>query len=50
MRDFLKDYWPWIAIPFGLVLLAVVALWYFAGGEGTNGFVYPIMGGGGSGR
>jgi hypothetical protein len=44
VREFLEEYWAWIAIPFVAVLLIVLALWYFAGRD-SNDLIYPILGG-----
>jgi len=41
MKEFLRDYWLWILIPFLLIGLLVVAVLVF-GGEGTSAFRYDL--------
>ena len=45
MKKALKEYWPWIVIPFVLVLGGLVALYFFAGDEGASPFQYNVFGG-----
>jgi len=46
MKDFLADYWLWMAIPFVLVVAALAFLYFWAdGGDAASPFVYNIGGG-----
>ena len=38
---FLRENWLWIAVPIGIVLLALVLLLVFSD-DSSSGFVYPI--------
>jgi hypothetical protein len=42
MKDFLKEYWAWIVVPFVLVVGALVLAYFFLGDEGASPFVYDI--------
>ena len=43
MKAFLKEYWPWIVIPFVLVLGGIAALWFFLGADEGSPFVYNVF-------
>lgn len=43
MKAFLKEYGLWIAIPFLLVTLAIVASLWLMGGDGASPFAYNIQ-------
>ena len=42
MKEFLRDYWPWIVLPFLLVVGLLVAVLVFGGGQGSSGFDYAL--------
>ena len=44
MNGFLREYWPWIVIPFALVVGAIVFLYATTQGDGPSPFVYNIGG------
>ena len=47
MKDFLAEYWLWMAVPFLLVVGGLVFLYFWAdAGDSTSPFVYDIGGGG----
>lgn len=43
MKDFLKEFWLWILIPFVLMVGVLLAVLFFAGGEGSNPFKYNVF-------
>ncbi|MEW6071442.1 MAG: hypothetical protein AB1726_02460 [Planctomycetota bacterium] len=43
MKSFLKEFWPWILVPFLAVLALLVVAWWLGGGEGTSPFVYNFF-------
>lgn len=43
MKAFLKEYGLWIAIPFVLVALLIVAALWLMGGDGASPFAYNIQ-------
>ena len=42
MKEFLKEYWLWIVIPFVLVVGGLALAWLMMGDEGATPFVYNI--------
>ena len=44
MKDFLAEFWPWIVIPFVLVIgsLALLSLWV-GGGDSASPFQYHVF-------
>ena len=45
MKSFLKEYWPWIVIPFVLVVGGLTLLYFLMDDGGASPFVYNISGG-----
>ncbi len=44
MKSFLKEYWPWIVIPFALVLGGIAVLMFLLGGDdGSSPFIYNVF-------
>jgi hypothetical protein len=44
IRSFLAEYWLWIVIPFVLVFLGLVAVYFLAGGgDGASPFQYNVF-------
>ena len=43
MAKFFREYWLWILLPFVIVFGGLAALYFLAGGESTNDFVYPVF-------
>lgn len=44
IRSFLAEYWLWIVIPFVLVFLGLVAIYFLAGGgDGASPFQYNVF-------
>jgi hypothetical protein len=43
MKNFLREYWLWIALPFVLVIGLLVAVWFFAGVGGASPFQYNVF-------
>jgi len=43
MKEFLKEYWLWIVIPFVLVLLLVLVALFLTGNEGSTPFQYNVF-------
>lgn len=43
MGEFIKEYWPWILIPFVVVLAVIVVLVLMAGGGGSSDFTYNVF-------
>ena len=44
MKNFLREFWLWIVIPFALVIAGLLALWWIAGsGDGASPFQYNIF-------
>lgn len=46
MKSFLKQYWPWIVIPFALVGVLVALLYLTTDDGGPSPFVYNVLGDG----
>jgi hypothetical protein len=42
MKDFLKEYWLWIVIPFAMVLGGLLLAAWLWSGEDASPFVYNI--------
>ena len=42
VKNFLKEYWLWILIPFVVVIGALIALYFLAGGDAVSPFQYKI--------
>ena len=42
MKDFLKEYWLWIVIPFVLVVGGLAIAWLMMSDEGATPLVYNI--------
>lgn len=42
MKAFLKDYWPWIVVPFALVVGGLTLAWLMIDDGGASPFVYNI--------
>lgn len=40
MKEFLRDYWLWMAIPFVLILIALLCALFLVDDEGPGRFVY----------
>jgi len=43
MKKFLLEYWPWILIPFVIVILVLLAAWFLGSGDGTSPFQYNVF-------
>jgi hypothetical protein len=44
MKDFFKEFWLWILIPFVLVIGGLLALYLMAGGsDASSPFVYNVF-------
>jgi len=43
MKDFLKEYWLWIVIPFVLVIALVFAVYFLTSDEGASPFQYNVF-------
>jgi hypothetical protein len=44
MKNFLKEYWAWIVVPFVLVIGGLLVLfWVLGSGDGQNPFVYNVF-------
>jgi hypothetical protein len=43
MRDFFREYWPWIVTPIVLGLVFLVALVFILGDDDASAFVYNIF-------
>ena len=44
VKAFLKQYWPWIVLPFVLVFGLVAVLYFTSDDGGPSPFVYNVMG------
>jgi hypothetical protein len=42
MKDFLKEYWLWIAVPFVLVIGGLFLAWFLMSDDSASPFVYNI--------
>jgi len=43
MKSFLKEYWPWIVVPFALVIVGLLVVYFFFwNDEGASPFTYNI--------
>ena len=45
MKDFLREYWLWIAAPFVVVVAGLIVLWWTTSGDGPSPFTYDVLGG-----
>lgn len=45
MKKFLSEYWPWIVVPFAIVVVLLLAAMYLLGGEdgGASPFQYNVF-------
>ncbi len=43
MKNFLREFWLWIVIPFALVIGLLILLFALSGGDGSSPFVYNIF-------
>ena len=43
MKDFLKEFWLWILIPFVLMIGVLLAVLLLANGDGSSPFVYNLF-------
>jgi len=44
MKSFLREFWPWIVVPFVLVIAGLALLWFVsANGDGPSPFVYNVF-------
>ena len=44
MKEFLQEYWPWILVPFVVVIGGLAAaMFLLGGGEGNGDFVYNVF-------
>jgi hypothetical protein len=43
MKEFLQEFWLWIAVPFLLVIGALVVLYFMSTGDGPTPFVYNVF-------
>lgn len=44
MKDFLKEYWLWIVVPFVVVVGGILVLFWMSGGDHASPFVYNVFG------
>jgi hypothetical protein len=42
MKEFLREYWPWIVVPFVLVVGGLLLLAWLWAGEDASPFVYNV--------
>ncbi|MEQ1834058.1 MAG: hypothetical protein ABL977_13465, partial [Candidatus Eisenbacteria bacterium] len=43
LKTFIKEYWAWMAVPFVLVVGALVLAYFFLGSdEGASPFIYNV--------
>ena len=43
MKEFLEEFWLWIAVPFVLVLVALAALYFMSSTDGPSPFSYNVF-------
>lgn len=43
MKDFFKDYWLWILVPFLVVIGGIVALYWMSGSDSVSPFQYNVF-------
>jgi hypothetical protein len=44
MKEFFREYWVWIVVPFALVIGGLLLAYFFVlGDEGASPFVYNIF-------
>ena len=43
MKEFLQEFWLWIAVPFLLVVLGLAALWFLSSDGGPTPFTYNVF-------
>ncbi len=43
MKNFFKEFWLWILIPFVLVVLLLIAAWVLGGADGVSPFQYNVF-------
>jgi hypothetical protein len=42
MKEFLKEYWAWMVVPFALVVGGLLIAYFLMSGEGASPFQYNI--------
>ena len=43
MKDFLAEFWLWIAVPFVVVIGGLLLLYFLAGGDEASPFIYNLF-------